>query len=601
MDRKITHVRLSRRRALTLVGMGAAGLGAAALVGCSARSTERPAAESRGGGAAQPDAAASAKPQRGGTLKWAETKSPDTLDPYRSGGGLPTNGALVYSRLFDFQHGDGVLSTGKIVGNLVEKWEQPDPQTLLLHLNKAAKFDQKDPLNGRAVNSEDVVQSWNRLAKEDTYRANFANAINPDSPILGMEAIDASTVRVKTAFPDVTTLGRLVGGVLVQPVEGIAKKFDLSKEPRGSGPFIFENYTPAVSFAYRRNPDWFLGKGELPRVERLQIGIIPDQGQLDVQFRAKNLHLKAVSETNIVPFAKELPGAEIAVGNPQGSSRTIVFSYSPGQPWHDVRLRRAVSMAIDRDLMGEVLFDPKKFETLGVKLNVRWNAPLAAGYGDYYLDPKSSQFGPGGAYMQHNVAEAVKLLAAAGYSSAKPFEFDNVYPGLQWGTNWPQRVEILQSMVQKAGMKMNASSVDYVTDYTPNYMRAKAKFKGKIAPAAVHFMPGGGWNPDPLMFYGAFYNSLGASSMVGDKFPELDVMLRKERATTNFEEHVAGIHTINRWMVENMVTWPVGAETEDADLVWKALRGPQQYRMPGGGGRSPDLAVLPHYWFREPI
>ncbi len=81
------------------------------------------------------------------------------------------------------------------------------------------------------------------------------------------------------------------------------------------------------------------------------------------------------------------------------------FSYLPGQPWHDVRVRRAVSMALDRDVMADTLFNPKQFEPLGVKLTTRWNAPISGGYGVFWLDPKSSAFGPAGQYLKRDVAE----------------------------------------------------------------------------------------------------------------------------------------------------------------------------------------------------
>ena len=581
---------LSRRSMLRAAMVGGAGIASAALIGCSSSggTKEGQGAKATGGASVAGSTSTAGKPKPGGTLKYAETKSPDILDPVRSGGGLPTMAQLVYSRLFEFEFGEGKAASGKIVGDLVEKWEQPDPLTMILKLNQAAKYDDKEPLNGRTISAEDVAQSWKRWAARDTYRTRLANSANPDAPVAAMEAVDASTVRVKFKFVDATAMPNMAGGFWIQPTEGLTEKIDMTKTPRGTGPFLFESYTPSVGFSFKRNPKWFRGGGERPYADGVSIPIIPEQAQLDVQFRNKGLQFGAVSETNIVQFAKELKDTEISVGAHDGRSPILVFSYSPDQPWHDVRLRRAVSMAIDRDKMADVLFDPKQYEPLGVKLSTRWNAPFSGSYGAYWLDPKSAQFGPAGGYLKHNVAEATKLLAAAGYTSAKPFEFDNVYPGIQWGTNWPNRVEILQAMVRDAGMKMNAVSVDYVTEYTPKYMRAKAQFQGKVAKPAVHFMPGGA-SSDPLVFYFQFLSSNGSSSMVGKQYPELDALMRKQQQVTNFDERVAGIHNINRYTAENMVVWPVGPFTEIVDLVWKHVRGPQIYRPWVSAKVTPDL------------
>ena len=598
-DLSPVHSRTFARRSLIRGGvLTGLGLGSAALLGCSSNAGKPATPVAGPGGSVASAPAAAAKPKPGGILKFAETKNPDTLDPVRSGGGLPTQSALIYSRLFEFEAGDGAPATGKIAGDLVEKFEQPDPLTMVLHLNKSAKFDQRAPTNGRAVNSEDVVESWKRWAKIDTYRTRLANSANPDAAIEAMEVIDASTVRVKLKFVDATVLANLAGGFWIQPADGVLGKFDMAENPRGSGPFQLESYKPSIGFAFKRNAAWFRGGGERPYVDGVNIPIIPEQAQLDVQFRSKALHFAAVSPTNIVSFAKELKDTEVTVGSHDGRSPILVFSYSPGQPWHDVRLRRAVSMSIDRDQMADVLFEPKRFEPLGVKLTTRWNAPMSGGYGAYWLDPKSPQFGPAGAYLKKDIAEAVKLQAAAGYNAQKPLEFDNVYPGIQWGTNWPQRVEIMQSMVREAGMKMNAVSVDYVTDYTPNYMRAKAAFKGKTTNPAVHFMPGGA-SSDPLLFYFQFLSSNGSSSMVGKQYPELDAMERKAQQVVNFEERVAGIHDINRWTMDNMVVWPVGPFTEITDLVWKGLRGPAQYRSWVSALVNHDLFQKFH--FAEPV
>ena len=607
---RFSGTRLSRRIFVRGAALAGGGLAGAALIGCGDDDDEAevPAAAGAAGTAAAAAAAATAPTtgetvRTGGTLRYGELSSPDSLDPVQSGGGIVSfYTSLVYSRLFNFEPGDGAPASGNIVGDLIQTWERSDPLELVLHLNPAAKFDEKEPLNGRAVTAEDVAVSWERWEQEDTYRTKLANAASKAASIISMEAIDDSTVLMKQAFTDPTAIPVLASSRFwIQPVEGVAgSTIDLSTEPRGSAAFLFESFRPSVSLSYKRNPKWFRGGGERPYVDGVQIPILVDQAQREVQFRSKKLHLAAVSQTNIPQFAEDLSDTEIVVGGPRSSSPSMVFSYSPGQPWHDVRVRRALAMTIDRELMADVLFNPKKFEPLGVDLTVRWNAVLSAGYGAYWLDPKSSEFGPAAQYLQHNPAEAAKMLSAAGFTEASPLEFDNVYPGTKWGSNWPQRVEIMQSMMQDAGVKMNGVSVDYVTDYTPNYMRAKALFEGKRTDAAMHFMPGG-TNPDPLAYYIQRIHSAGSSSETGTKFPELDEMIENERAVTDFDERVAGIHDLTRWSIDNMVHFPAGPNTEGVDLIWSALRGPQRYRrfQESTPGLSADL--FPLYWFSEEI
>ena len=75
-------------------------------------------------------------------------------------------------------------------------------------------------------------------------------------------------------------------------------------------------------------------------------------------------------------------------------------------------------MAMDRDAITSVIFNPKRYQDMGVKLNTYWNNPVSAGWGQYWLDPKGKDFGPAAQYLKFNVAEAKKLMDAAGFSQA---------------------------------------------------------------------------------------------------------------------------------------------------------------------------------------
>ena len=600
--RNAWYASMTRRRALTAAGAGLAGLAAASLVGCTS-SGKKPAADAGKPAAAIVPAAADDKPKPGGTLRYPVPKDPDSLDPYRLAFGAGGTWAVsyVYSRLFTLEPGMNKPATGKIIGDLAQSWEQVDPLTLTIKLNPAAKFDQKDPLNGRQVTAEDVVKTYNRFEKEAYDRANLVNAVNKNAPVEKITAIDASTVQVKLKFADSTVLALLCGSLFVMPVEGLSGKIDFQKEQRGSGPYLLDSYKPSVELNYKRNPNWHLSNGGRPWTD-LQIKIIPDQAQTETQFRAKNLQWGSVALPNIPQFVKELKDTEIAVGNPDVRSPLLGMSWVPSMPWNDIRVRRALSMAIDRDQLAEVVYNKKQFDALGVKLTVRWNAPIAGGYGAYWLDPKdTAKFGPSSAYVQHNVAEAKKLLDAAGYNAQKPLEFGNVYAGVQYGQDWPTRVEIMQSMVRDAGMKMNSISVDYATDYIPKYFTGKAKFDLRDGKPAVQFPPGGA-NIDPINYYASFLSSTGSNPQAGDKFPELDAKIAKAKTITNFEERVAAVHDMQRYSTDQMIVIPVGPGVEGIDLVWKGLRGPQIFKpwtTSSTFGTAANMYLTPEFWFAD--
>ena len=593
---------VSRRGVLTSAGVGSLGLAGAALIGCSASKEAAPVA--RGGAGTAAIATPSAdKPKSGGIFKYAAPADVETLDRYK--GSAPTGWSLptyfTYSRLLKFESGSGgSAASGKIVGDLAKSFEQPDPQTVVIHLNPAAKFDQRAPTNGRQVNAEDVVQSWKRFAKEADSRTTLSNAANKNAGVVDIEAVDPQTVRVKMAFPDALVLPGLAGAsttIWVQPVEGIQGKVDLTKEMRGSGAFYLDSYQRAVGYTFKRNPNWHGGDGK-PYLDQVNVPIIPERAQTEAQFRAKNLHALAVSQENIPTFAKELKDTRIVTSTPASGGPLLGLSWAPGQPWQDVRVRRALSMAIDRDSFVNVVFDPKRYADIGVKLDTFWNTPVSAGWGEYWLNPKGKDFGPAAQYLQRNVNEAKKLMDAAGYSAAKPLAFDVVFPGVYYGRDWPTRVEVFQTMAADVGMKITPASIDY-TQYISGYWRGGAMFEGRTQKNAAQFPPGGGSSSSALDWLNSYFTPAGTNNAVAKAWPVLEEMLIKQRQVTDFQTQKQGLYEIQRYIVDNMVVVPVGPITQSVDLVWKQLHGPGDVQ--GWPGGFPAATEYSDYWLDGPI
>ena len=540
------------------------------------------------------------QPKSGGTLKFPKNSDVSSLDPYKAGGTaeyLPSY--LTSTTLIRFEPGYGKRASGKIIGGLVKTWELPDPQTIVFHLDPAAKFDSRQPTNGRAVTAEDVVQSWKRFAKDSVYRVELSNAANKSTSVVDMQAVDASTVRVTLARPDSLALPLIASpgtGLVIQSTEGLSGKFDLTKEIRGHGPFLLDKYIKSVGFTFKRNPDWHLGGGKKPYVDEVSVPFLGDPVQADVQFRSKNLHFGAVSSENVAIFAKELKDTQIIPGTVGAGGAYVGFSYLPGQPWHDVRVRRALSMTIDRDKFAELNYNTKLFAELGVKLNTYWNNPLSAGNGDYWLDPKGKDLGSGAAWLKYNIAEAKKLLDAAGYTTQKPLLFDMVYPGTNNDINRPVKVQMFAAMALDAGIKMNDVPVDYATEYIPKYFRGKAAFEGKRVKEAAEFAGGSG-GADPLVFFNRHLHTGGTSPAVGTVWPQTDEMLNKARATLDYEARKQAIQEFQRYASDNVIILAADPIVEPTDISWKGLNGFDVQVWPGGppGGLPEEL------WFEKQI
>src|SRR5690606_15457068 len=112
-------------------------------------------------------------------------------------------------------------------------------------------FDPREPTNGRMMNAQDVVYSWNTLVERSTYASIIAYEASNAVPVESATAIDDLTVVYKMAFPWAALLPAFAEGGphVVVPVE-MEDKFDPKNTIRGSGPWMLE-YEPSVAFRWK--------------------------------------------------------------------------------------------------------------------------------------------------------------------------------------------------------------------------------------------------------------------------------------------------------------------------------------------------------------
>src|SRR3954464_6240620 len=169
--------RLPRRRAL--VSAGGLSLGAAFLAACGGSDSS-----SSGGSSGAPKSDLVVKSEdttkqakKGGTLKTYITTDVGSWDPYLRGAWFGTLGAVVFSRLTIVKPGAGGPPNGDVAGDLAESWEtSPDGLTVTFKLKPNAHFHTVAPVNGRGVDAQDVVASWERWKKISGTRSTVDNS-----------------------------------------------------------------------------------------------------------------------------------------------------------------------------------------------------------------------------------------------------------------------------------------------------------------------------------------------------------------------------------------------------------------------------------------
>jgi ABC-type transport system substrate-binding protein len=242
-------------------------------------------------------------------------------------------------------------------------------------------------------------------------------------------------------------------------------------------------------------------------------------------------------------------------------------------PFLDERVRQAVSMAIDRDLFIDTVHNVDNFRSEGLPVETRWNSHLNATTEGWWLDPKSKDFGPNAKYFQHDVAEAKKLMAAAG--QANGFEVKSTMPGIEYPPG--KYGEIIDGMVAEIGIKTRINQVDYLTDYVPNFRDGHGQYEGwsytstqggqsgshAIGLLAIRFWSKGG---------GAFtgFSTSGRNDQSGD--PTLNAMFEKVRVEQDINRAKAQVNEIQRYLAKANYGLNAPGVASGFLVAWPALQ-----------------------------
>ena len=114
------------------------------------------------------------------------------------------------------------------------------------------------------------------------------------------------------------------------------------------------------------------------------------------QLLAGNAATISVRPEDVLATKRDQPKLNMYADSfPDGRPGFIGFSMLEGSPFHDVRVRRAVSMLLDRDSYIDTFFNVGTYQSAGLPVESRWHTHYAAGEAPYWIDPKGKGLGEG--------------------------------------------------------------------------------------------------------------------------------------------------------------------------------------------------------------
>ncbi len=285
-------------------------------------------------------------PKRGGNLQFSVTAEPADYDCHAS-----QTFALLHpvSPFYSFLVRYDASQGGKVTGDLARSWEMtPDGLTFTFKLHEGVKFHDGSPLT-----SADVKFSFERIKSPpegvvSLRKSLFENVVSIDAP-------DAATVVFKIKEPNASMLDNFA-----QPFNCIYSKAKVENDPRfpianvlGSGAYQLVEHVRGSHMTAKRFDGYFVK--ERPYLDGYKAyfvksgGVVPGMlgGQFDAEFRGRT---PAERDQLLKGDASRWTLHE----GPWSTVDIIIFNMQK-KPFDDVRVRRALSLAIDRWVGNEQL------------------------------------------------------------------------------------------------------------------------------------------------------------------------------------------------------------------------------------------------------
>lgn len=344
-------------------------------------------------------------PVAGGQLNMLVATDPLDWDPTSGGRSDPGEDGLAvsYNSLLAFKFGPDVeYSKMELQPGLAERWEvAPDGKVFTFHLRKGVKFANRPPVSGREVVASDVKWSMEYYSRTGEVADKKLPPSRNDlyfEGLQGVSAPDPYTAQFTFKEPFVPFIFYMASGrAPIAPRDVYDRDGHLKDEIIGSGPFQLDMNASqkGTRWVFKKNPAYW--EAEKPYLDEIRWIVTKSGATAQAAFQTKQIdrmdamEWKAVQEaTKAVPEAKTFKYME-------SQADKFRMSWQPNQPTADVRVRQAVSLALDRDEINKVYAGGQ-----GV-----WG--LAGSFIGLFTEEEVR------AIYKQDIAEAKRLLAEAGH------------------------------------------------------------------------------------------------------------------------------------------------------------------------------------------
>jgi peptide/nickel transport system substrate-binding protein len=366
------------------------------------------------------------------TVVFLIESSPANLDP--------RIGTDVQSQRIDALLFDGLVARDahfQFTPALAERWEQPDPLTMIFHLRRGVHFH-----DGRALTSRDVVWTIQSMLDSGHPGAIITPKAAAYASIASMDTPDDLTVVLHLKHADNFLLTNLSTGAM--GIVPAASGREFWQHPIGTGSFQFVSQQIDQDVVVERNPQsWSV----VPKLDRVRFSVVPDAitESLELEKGSGDIAINSLPLDSLSVLAAR---PDLRIEETTGTEVQYLSFNLRDQLLEDVRVRQAIACAIDRPLIIRILLGN--------------HAQLASSL----LPATHWAFNDEGPHYNFDPARANQLLDQAGRTRAK----NGIRFHLTMKTSNDEGTRLLAAVLQQqlatVGIALDLRSFEFATFYS---------------------------------------------------------------------------------------------------------------------------------------
>ena len=428
------------------------------------------------------------------TLNLSISSSPSRLNPILAN---DTASSKITDWLFNglFKYD----KDGKPIEDLALSHTFETDTKLIINLRKNVKWH-----DGKKFTSKDVVFTYNTILDPKVFNSIKSNY----KEVKSVKALDDYTIEItykKAYFKalEIWMVGILPYHLLKDEKNLMTSSFN--KNPIGTGPYTLESFKVGQDIKLKANDTYFEGK---PKIDELLYKFIPDTNTSFLFLKQKKLDLSSLTPLQIDRQIDNDFKKSFEIIESQSFSYSYVGLNLKNEKFKDIRIRRALSLAINRQELVDILFFGH---------GKICNGPFLPG--SFAYDEKTK-------VVQQNIKEAKKLLKELGYNKNNPFSFE-----LVTNTGNDTRInaaQILQYQLSKVGINMNIRVMEWQA-YLNTVVHPR-NYEAILLGWSLSLMP------DAYPLWHSSSDKTGRFNLVGYSNKEVDRLIELGSTTVNKDE-----------------------------------------------------------------